>query len=199
MPPFAVPQQWPGATAVIAATGPSLTQVQLARVRGRARLIAVNDAWRLAPWADALYAADEDWISHHQPAFRGQKWTQCEAWRDRDGWRWARGIGGDGLSLDPTIIHWGGNSGFQACNLAVHFGIRKLILLGFDMRIAGKRHFFGDHPGAMNKDSPYRRFIRHFEQSAGCFQAAGVTVINATPGSALTCFPMIELEQALEY
>lgn len=197
MPGFAVPRQWPGETVVIAATGPSLTAAQLVAVRGRARLIAVNDAYRLAPWADALYAADDEWISHHRPAISGQKWTQCERWRDRDGWRWVKGIGVGGLSTDPTVIFWGSNSGFQACNLAVHFGAKRLVLIGFDMRLAGKRHFFGDHPGRMNKDSPYGRFIRHFDRAAPDFVAAGVTVINATAGSALTCFPMMDLEQAL--
>lgn len=197
MPGFAVPRQWPGETVVIAATGPSLTVAQIAAVRGRARLIAVNDAYQLAPWAEALYAADDEWISHHRPDLAGQKWTQCEAWRDRDGWRWVKGIGGEGLSTDPAVIHWGSNSGFQACNLALHFGARKLILIGFDMKMGAKRHFFGDHPGAMNKQSPYGKFIRHFEQSVPDFEAAGVTVINATPESALTCFPMMDLGEAL--
>ena len=50
--------QWAGDTCCILATGPSLTPAQAEYAKGKARVIAVNDAWRLAPWADILYACD---------------------------------------------------------------------------------------------------------------------------------------------
>ena len=50
--------QWAGDTCCILATGPSLTPDQAEYAKGKARVIAVNDAWRLAPWADILYACD---------------------------------------------------------------------------------------------------------------------------------------------
>jgi hypothetical protein len=53
---------WAGETAVLVASGPSLCPSDVDRVRGRARVIAVNDGYRLAPWADVLYACDRRWV-----------------------------------------------------------------------------------------------------------------------------------------
>jgi hypothetical protein len=62
-----VPEEWRGATAVCIGNGPSLTQAQVDFTRGardangRVRVIAINDAFKLAPWADVLYFCDDKW------------------------------------------------------------------------------------------------------------------------------------------
>jgi len=198
--PQSVAPIWAGQAAVVAASGPSLRREQLDRVRGRARVLAVNDAWRLAPWADALYACDGAWWDHHGgvAGFAGAKWTQDAAAAARWGLRRVASVDASGLSFDPALIHQGMNSGYQALNLALHFGARAVVLLGFDLRLVdGRRHFFGDHPGALNKRSEYRRWCAAFEEAAPFLVRAGVTVMNATPDSALTCFPAVPLEDAL--
>jgi hypothetical protein len=69
---WSVPPEWVGETAAILASGPSLTREQCEAVRGKAKVIAVNnqaidtdcDGVRvpaMAPWADVLYAADAKW------------------------------------------------------------------------------------------------------------------------------------------
>jgi hypothetical protein len=49
--------------------GPSLTQAQVDACRGRAHVIAINDAFRLAPWADVLYACDWQWWKANPEAY----------------------------------------------------------------------------------------------------------------------------------
>ena len=56
-----LPRLADGGTVVCLASGPSLTTEDVAYVRGRATVIAVNDAVRLAPWADVLYSNDSTW------------------------------------------------------------------------------------------------------------------------------------------
>ena len=56
-----VPRAWVDETAVCIASGPSLTQADVDYVRGKARVIVVNNGYLLAPWADVLYAADARW------------------------------------------------------------------------------------------------------------------------------------------
>jgi len=47
-------------------TGPSLTEEDCDRARqARATVIAVNDAYRLCPNADYLYACDQAWWKVH--------------------------------------------------------------------------------------------------------------------------------------
>src|SRR5690606_36181457 len=72
-----IPKRWPQQTVVVVGGGPSLTAADVDRAASRpVRIIAINDAWRLAPRADLLYAADAPWWDHHKgvPAFAGAKW-----------------------------------------------------------------------------------------------------------------------------
>lgn len=203
-----VPRRWhePEHLCIVAATGPSLTPEVAEMCRGH-DVIAVNDAWRLIPWAVALYACDAKWWAHHKgaPEFRGERWSSHGPGNSNDKRRVAREYGlrlvagrnGRGLSDDPAFINLGRNSGFQALGLAVLFGARRIVLVGFDMSVrGGRRHFFGDHPRPLSNFGDYRRFVPAFEEAAKALPP-GVTVINATPGSALKCFPFVPLAEAL--
>lgn len=145
-----------------------------------------------APRADLLYACDDDWWFHHRgvPRFEGtEKWTQSAMAALQFGLRFVPSVDAPGISLDPSRIHQGGNSGFQALNLAVLLGARRVVLYGFDMRrVDGQLHWFGEHPPNVRRDMDFARCIRAFEVAAPQIKAAGVYVLNATPGSALRCF-----------
>ena len=185
---------------VILAPGPSLIVEDVEACRGKANIIAVNDAWRLAPWADALYAADPCWWDHYQgvPDFSGDKWTQSMEAADRWALKYIPCRQRLGLSLDRACIHSGWNSGYQALNLAVLFGAKRIFLLGFDMQEAiDKAHFFGNHPEALQKRSTYSAFIRAFETTTPDLKRAGCAVINCTRQSALSCFPKRSIEEEI--
>lgn len=188
---------------VIVASGPSLTQADMNYCHDSpCHVIVVNDAWRLAPWADVLYACDLRWIEHYRgvPEFMGQKWTTDPVAAQRYKWNWIVGEWGNGLSLDPRKIHYGHNSGYQALNLAVvRFNAKKIILLGYDMKsVNGKQHFFGDHPEGVARPSPYSQFIKNFRTTLPDLKHAGVEVVNCTIDSALDCFKIGELRKVLQ-
>ena len=202
-----VPSIWKGQACVVAATGPSLTEEVVERVFCEGiNTIAVNDAYRLMPWADALYACDGAWWDHHKACrgFGGAKWSSHQAGTN-DKLRHARlyglslvnGSDGQGFSTDPAHIHYGGNSGFQAINLALLFGAIRIVCIGFDMQtVDDKAHFFGNHPGRLQRSTNYERFCNAFRFAAKTLPP-GVEIINATPNSALKCFPRMPLETAL--
>lgn len=48
-------------TIVCVASGESLTRADVNYCRGKARVLAINDNYRIAPWADWLYACDGRW------------------------------------------------------------------------------------------------------------------------------------------
>jgi len=194
---------------VVAAPGPSLTP-EIAQACRHLPVIAVNDAARLLPEADVLYACDPSWWMYHAgcPEFAGEKWSSHGnaahdnklATADRFGINLIQGADRPGFSFDPARIHYGDNSGFQAINLAIHRlgGTGRVVLIGFDMRIvAGRRHFFGEHPSALRSTGPgYAMWCRKFDQAARMLPS-GLEIINCTPGSALRCFPMMDLADAL--
>lgn len=209
-------KDWGREGCIVAAPGPSLTpnvihRVRMARWIGKWNVLAVQDAYRVMPWADAMYGCNPSWwrLHKHCEGFRGEKWSSHEVSRDlfNDkaeiaklyGVQLVAGKSADGFSLEPDVIHYGSNSGFQAINLALIWGAKYVVLVGFDMRfVGGKSHFFGDHPAALhqNTDGHYRNYIPHFETAAKRLPS-DIVIVNATPGSALTCFPTMDLECAL--
>lgn len=199
-----VKKVWEG-TVIVAATGPSLTAEVCGALMNQ-RVVAVNDAWRLLPWADVLYGGDADWWEVHGgvPGFVGEKWSAHDdegnpkkAEAALYGLRLVRGRDAPGFSADRDFVHYGGNSGFQGVNLALHKGGNPVVLVGFDMKTkGGKRHFFGDHPAGLGNQSRYEDFVAAYKVAAKELPA-GVRIINATPGSALRCFENMRLEDAL--
>lgn len=183
---------WPGATVVCVGTGPSLTRDDLAFCRGKAPLIVINDAYQWAPWADVLYACDDKWWLWHKgaPSFQGKKYTLSTS-------KWAgveplRNVGRTGLSLDPSGLCTGHDSGYQAINLAVLFGATKILLLGYDMR---GDHCFGSHRDKSRPNFPLS--LGAYQTLLGPLQAAGVEVVNCNPASALKAFRFGSLAEEL--
>ena len=183
----AVPRLWPGATVVCLGAGPSLTRQDVEACRGRGAVIAINGSYTLAPWADILYACDNKWWLWHKGAtdFPGLKYTLDARARAWPGVTVLRNTGDSGLELDPTGVRTGRNSGYQAINLAVHLGAARILLLGYDMR---GDHWHKPHPDGSRP--PFAICLKHFATLVEPLRAAGVEIVNCTPHSALTCFPM---------
>jgi hypothetical protein len=196
-----VPRCFEGETVVCVGSGPSLTAEDLALVRGRARVIAIKNVIDLAPWADVLYSCDADqnrWWSRNGDRlqdFAGLRFTL-----DPAAAKWAtvlKNTGFAGLELDPSGLRTGKNSGYQAINVAVLLGAKRIVLLGYDMQpdATGRDHFFGAHP--LKNRPPFAAFLPLYPTLVEPLKALGVQLVNASRVSALTCFPRVTLEQAL--
>ncbi len=201
----AVTRSWPEATVVIIAGGPTLSRrdvdvvLEARKASPALKIIAIKDAIRLCPTADLLYGCDAKWWAYYGPTltFSGPRYAlEAKAAPWATVLRWT---GETGLELDPTALRTGRNSGYQAINIAVHLGARRIVLLGYDMHHGGKagHHWFGKHPYA-TADPPYDHFRRMFPTIVEPLAALGVEVVNATPSSSLTCFPRVSLVEALE-
>jgi hypothetical protein len=172
--------------------------------QGKARVIAINNSWRLAPWADVLYACDHRWWAHFNgvPDFHGLKVSQDEQ-IERQPWGVNRVYverNKDVLLLSKFgTIGWGGNSGFHALNLAVQFGAVKIILVGYDMRMDKGIHWHGPHPREMNNPTPgnIARWCRAVDSTAPVLDALGIDCINTCMHSSLKNFPKMPFAEAL--
>lgn len=211
-----VPREWEGETCAVLASGPSMSQAVADAVRGRCRVIAVSNQGidttndgrifpAVAPWADILIASDRRWWIENEAqarAFAGLKVTvEPPGGCERLNWHDVKQLKNGGAVLFDdrrTHLGGGGNSGFHAVHLAAHYGAKKILLCGFDMKgELGKQHHFGEHPWRFNFRLPFDLFIERFTKSAPEFAKRGIKVINCTPGSALTCFPSMTIEEAL--
>ncbi|MET4721924.1 hypothetical protein ABIF63_006030 [Bradyrhizobium japonicum] len=109
--------------------------------------------------------------------------------------------GRDEILLEvPGVLGDGGNSGFQAINLAVQCGATKLILVGFDMRLDRGIHWHGKHDRGLNNPTE-RNILKWRGIIDGCaprLAELGVAVINASAVSALEAYPKMSLTEALQ-
>lgn len=210
---------------VCLASGPSLVAEDVEYVRGKATVIAINDAIRLAPWADLLYSSDQIWWGNHYREMRSFPGIKvrvapsqhrlmtvapkgcCPNCQRRmpvsekvcwcDGIITMRNAGERGLSLDPGAIVTGHNSGTSAINVAVHLGAHRILLLGYDMGPddKGRRHFFDKGPVTIS--SPFMKFRTLTATMVEPLKAAGIEVINCSRRTALDCFPQQPLRECL--
>lgn len=195
---------WRGETAVILGCGPSLTRDQCDFVRGRARVVAINNAYLLAPWAEVLYFGDERWLNDFGNgnrkefvAFSGERVTIEEAGKKPGDPRFhiLRNIGVEGLSTDRSGIYNGRSSVYAAINWIVLAGVTRIMLLGCDFRhIDGMDHFEGGGHPLPTDELTLDSLRKHFRSLERPLSACGIEVVNATPGTKLETFPRIPLD-----
>lgn len=199
-----VPAVWPGSTIVCLGCGPSLTRDDIVRcANAGAKIIAINRAWELAPMAHVLYSGDwRFWLRSIQvPDSALPPWKfsiDPLAKEYRPSVVVLQRTGATGLETSPRGLRSGCHSGYQAINLGVHFGPKKILLLGYDMKpdAQGRNHFHVEHPDGSHVQ--YERRLKHFETLVEPLARLGVQVLNATPDSAISTFPRVHLAVELQ-
>lgn len=186
-----------GTEVVCIASGPSLTKADVELVRQwRAaaedrRVIVTNTTFRLALWADVLYAMDRVWWRQYrkeaEQTFEGVFATNSRSME-------AHGMKTVQRSLRKFKPYQ--NSGAAAISLACKAGAQRVIMLGYDCQhTGGKRHWHGDHPRGMGNAKSVNNWGAHFKAVRRDF--ANANIVNATRTTALTVFPKEQLENAL--
>ena len=196
---------------VIIGTGPSLTQEQINKV-SHLRRFGANRAYQYD--CHVIAGCNTAFWHHYWPQvkdLRCDKWTTRPELKDTyPGLRYIEERWIDGLSTDKSYIAAHHGTGPQVVNLALHYGCKVMILIGWDMQFKGKvdnrryeqpRHFFGEDPLTSNhwpKTGPNGELtglIKEMETIKP--EDYGIEIINCTPDSAMTCFPMMDLDKAL--
>lgn len=216
---------WEGYTGVIIATGPSLTDEQLrliaiAQVTNRVKVFTINNTFERFPQTDLQLSCDGPWWRYYWPRSELLRSIQDRCWSwypdiaEDYGINYIKAIVKDGLSTDPAVIHINHGSGPMMLNIAYHFGIRRVLLLGHDMTFAKDydprrkfpgstpRHYFGEYPKVLQhwpsvkiREGLIWGLIEAYEKMP--VKEMGYEVINVTPGSHLPTFPMMDLHDAL--
>lgn len=146
------------------------------------------------PGADAMFAMDWKWWREYGAAIPPgpEMWTASGHAAKVMSLNFMATETGGGVSRRPGVIRDGGNSGFCAVGLALLFGARRVVLVGYDMQpTAGRLHWHADHDEKLlgNPDiAKFRTWRKRFDEMASELPA-GVEIVNATRDTALTCFP----------
>ena len=187
--------------ACLIASGPSLKQWQVDYViQSGCKIIVINNNWEICPSADALYACDREWWQRNKgcPEFKGNKYRLEVTEPDYLDVFKLENTGHEGLDEKWPGIRTGHNGGYQAINLAYHFGVKKIILIGYDMQHTdGKMHWHGDHPRGMNNPVNVSDWIPIYNDLSVVLKEKGIKVINCTLKTALMCFKKMDIRNAI--
>src|SRR5690554_5027245 len=186
-----------GEVIFILASGPSLAQPDIDRVRGLGTVIAINNQIFNAPWADILYACDAKWwaeYSNRIPVeFTGKRLT-CSNY----GYRWNAEVVPHQKSRSPAdgfgygFIRTGKNGGFQALNYAINLSPPAICLLGYDFQhTGGKRHNHPDHKNGLGNATKVDEWVKYMNAAAK--DTRNTKVVNCSRETALTCFERMTL------
>ena len=190
-----------GETAVIIGTGPSLTGRQV-DISAKFIRFGCNRAFEFN--LDVLAATNKEFWDYYWPDIKDlpcDKWVPYRPTADKYGINYIREIDAPGLSTDPTYIHHHHGSGPILINLAYHYGIKRMLLIGWDMRHKGQRHYWagGEYPKEMihytknlGPNGELIGLIKEMETIKP--EDYGIEIINCTPGSSMTCFPFGNIE-----
>jgi len=212
------PALWHGETVFIIGGGPSLKGMDWEALHGQ-RIIGCNDAYRLgliynnqenfplrpSSWIRIILFGDSCWFDHHREEIEpnanrfvfismASRNPHCEAvrWMKRQP---------EGLTMPiDRKIGWNKSTGAGAINLALLLGARRVVLLGFDMKM-GEDNQANWHVNEVNTPIPedYIKFRTGMELIAKELpqKYPHAEVLNAGPDSALKCFPIVSLESLL--
>lgn len=183
----------------------TLDHIDAARRKGF-RLFGCNNVYQIVPDLEHLYGCNRAWWDEYWPYVKPHP---CEKWTTSDApypIHHLREVNAPGLSSEPGLIHHGHGSGYSLVNLAYLQGAQRIILLGYDLRYApdydgrarrvggSERHYFGEYPERL-RHWPSVRISNgvHLGLLDLYSTVTEVEIINCTPDSALTCFPMMDI------
>ena len=193
---------WNGQAVAIVASGPSTKKVSYKALEGRIRTLAIKENHEICPWSEMIYGCDQAFWRNCMglPNYKGLKVAYKSAFstiKSIDIDKKADRI----LTEQPGLVGSGGNSGFQALNLAIQFGAKRILLLGFDMSDQHGVHWFGRSQGdgrSQPAEWNFKRWRAAFSVAACQMHTLGVEVLNSSPLTSLTCFPKVSVEDALK-
>jgi len=196
----------PLGTIYLVGGGPSLQGFDFTKLAGKPT-IAINRAHEQIPDAGIIYFADLrfwQWNQAAMLAHPGTVITGCKHITHPDVLTF-RITGKKGLDLNPWCLRTGNNGGYAAINLAAHIFnlrerkgtclIKRIVLLGFDMKTQDGNHHWHDGYKVQNKPAIYDKMIDYFATIVGPLKDQGIEVINTSMDSRIDVFEKREFDQ----
>lgn len=203
----------------IVCTGPSLQNFDFSLLQNKGYIIAVNDAAKFIPFADAWFTLDPWGLTTNQidSSFTGLKYAavpedygtiKANALSHRvmanPSINYLHRIGyhTNDAQHDPIeLLDWGlnddkscintGNSGFGALNLAYHMAPKHIFLFGID---GSSGYFFN----ATKRTRSLQHLPSLFQSALKQLTHKNIKIINASENSSITCFPRYSLQSTID-
>lgn len=175
-------------------------------------VIAINAAYLIGNWIDMIFFGDNRWFLENRvrlAEFPGLKVT-CHTRPNKcteDGIKYLPRDRqhGKGISPHSNMVCWNQNSGAAAVSIAANAGVKRIILLGFDMKLGenNKQHWHGLYGTAnitdekRKKGLPFHRHLRGFSFIAKDAKDRGIEILNACLDSVIEDFKKVTVKELL--
>jgi hypothetical protein len=171
--------------------------------------VGCNDAYKLGTWVDWCVFGDKRWFGwnvEELSTWENREQVVCcvpQLLEGRGKYPWLKILRRDearfGLSIEQDTVCWNRGTGGTAINVAYLLGASRIVLLGFDMRMVDGKHNWHDNHQKVERDKIYQGSMMPFlKPMSDAMKVTGLQIVNATPGSALTLFPIVTLEELKE-
>ena len=226
-----VPRMWEGGDVWIIGGGPSVTKQfdipdQVVRnvlngsspanvyssymkgIHGK-HVIGINMAFKIGEWIDMVFFGDDGFFNMNKEALAEFKGLRVSCVASVANVSWVKYLvkdgKGRGISENPKMVCWNNNSGAAAISVAANAGARRIILLGFDMKLNDKNYqHWHDMYGKGNSTDvkrmqklPFDRHMRGFASIAQDAKRRYIEIINCSPDSRITEFQKCSVKDLL--
>lgn len=169
-------------------------------------VIGVNIAFLLGDWVSVLFFCDRQIYRGYRNlirAFPNLKVTDCGNDSNLSTAKGIKRLKRDlsyGISTERDTIRWNENSGMAAINFAVHTGVKRINLLGFDLQPTDSKdhwHYGYQFYQKRVQTMRYKVWLKRYPRFAEEVKKVGIEVLNVNPDSALDVFPKVQLKDIL--
>jgi len=180
-------------------------------------VIGVNMSYKIGNWIDFVFFGDSGFFVREKnniSIFPGIK-VSCHPQVEKC--PWVKYVGRDtkhpkGISSNPKMVSWNANSGAASISLAAHLGVKRIILVGFDMKLddSGKQHWHDLYGKLKNLNInagkekrrgpgglPFNRHLLGFSQIAKDANNMGIEILNASINSAIQEFKKVNVKDLI--
>lgn len=163
-------------------------------------IIGVNIAYKFGGWVDMVFFGDSGFWKTHKYELTKYPGIKVSISPDASAVKvLLKARERYGLTSEPNKLVWNGNSGAAAINLAVHTGVKQIILLGFDMTLGekGNQHWHKEYIPQKDPQAAFNKHLACFPRVADNAKKMGVEILNANPDSAIKEFKKVNLKDVL--
>ena len=173
-------------------------------------VIGINIAYKLGDWIDMCFFGDVSFLPTYKDDFINFPNIKVSCADNVKPYDWIKHLPRDpkkgrGISTSNEYVSWNSNSGAAAISIAEHAGAKRILLLGFDMKLGdtANQHWHDVYKRGPCTDArriqklPFARHLRGFPAIKQDAQKMGVEILNVSPTSAIECFKKVSLKEFL--
>lgn len=170
-------------------------------------VIGINVAYQLGDWLDICFFGDNGFFLAHGD--RLSQWPKlkvsCATHTENLNWvkylPWEKKRGSVklkhlGISSYSKAVSWNWNSGAASISLAAWLGVKRIVLVGFDMKanVTNNHHFHNLYNGSK---PAFNNHLRGFPVIKSDADNLGIEILNTSLDSAITAFPKVHIKELL--